>query len=58
MIVSLSFSPTFRKANEGLAAISDEEASPISVRQMAYGKRCYFQTYTSVCLEINKTRPT
>ncbi|XP_072514480.1 gamma-secretase subunit Aph-1b [Salminus brasiliensis] len=25
-----------RKANEGLAAISDEEASPISVRQMAY----------------------
>lgn len=28
----------YRKANEGLAAISDEEASPVSVRQMAYGK--------------------
>lgn len=29
---------TFRKANEGLVAISDEETSPISVQQMAYGK--------------------
>ncbi len=29
-----------RKANEGLAAISDDDSSSISVRQMAYGKRC------------------
>ncbi len=41
-----------RKANEGLAAISDDDSSSISVRQMAYGKLCsaVIVFYVTLCL--------
>lgn len=36
---SLMFSPPYpRKADEGLASLSEDGRSPISIRQMAYGE--------------------
>uniref|UniRef100_A0A671KT01 Gamma-secretase subunit APH-1 n=1 Tax=Sinocyclocheilus anshuiensis TaxID=1608454 RepID=A0A671KT01_9TELE len=39
-----------RKATEGLAAISDDDGSAISVRQMAYGKLCLCSAENSLVL--------
>ena len=37
LLLTSSFHCIIRKANEGLAAISEEDGPPLSVREMAYG---------------------
>lgn len=37
LLLTCSFHCIIRKANEGLAAISEEDGPPLSVREMAYG---------------------
>lgn len=48
LLTSVIVSP--RKANEGLLALSQEDTMPISMRQLAYGKR---PSHASACSAIN-----